>query len=254
MRKALTKKIRFEVFKRDSFTCQYCGGKAPEAVLVVDHIDPASKGGSSDILNLITACQPCNAGKSDRVLSDNSVLEKRRFQLEQLQERKEQLEMMMQWQNALLSLEDTAEQEAAAFWAQIAAPFSLTEQGRTELGKLIRKYGLQEVLVSMRLAVDKYLEHEGGKPTQNSVEVAWKYVDRIGNMRRVDQEKPHIKDLLYVRGILRNRFWYCDEHRALELLEDAYDAGVSIEDLKGIARRSRNWSAWQTEIEQFIEP
>lgn len=27
-RKSLSKKIRFEVFKRDSFTCQYCGRKA----------------------------------------------------------------------------------------------------------------------------------------------------------------------------------------------------------------------------------
>jgi hypothetical protein len=27
-RKPVAKKLRFEVFKKDSFTCQYCGGKA----------------------------------------------------------------------------------------------------------------------------------------------------------------------------------------------------------------------------------
>ncbi len=90
-RKALTKKIRFEVFKRDSFTCKYCGAKAPEAVLAVDHIEPVAKGGTNDVLNLITACQSCNAGKSDRRLSDMTVIQKRQEQLEQLQERKEQL-------------------------------------------------------------------------------------------------------------------------------------------------------------------
>ena len=45
-RKTISKKTRFEVFKRDSFKCQYCGASAPEAILVVDHIDPFSKGGA----------------------------------------------------------------------------------------------------------------------------------------------------------------------------------------------------------------
>ena len=30
-REPISKKLRFEVFKRDSFTCQYCGSKAPDA-------------------------------------------------------------------------------------------------------------------------------------------------------------------------------------------------------------------------------
>jgi 5-methylcytosine-specific restriction endonuclease McrA len=45
-RKAMTKRTRFEVFKRDKFACQYCGRKAPEVLLRVDHIEPHSKGGS----------------------------------------------------------------------------------------------------------------------------------------------------------------------------------------------------------------
>ncbi len=65
-RKSLSKKTRFEVFKRDSFTCQYCGKKAPDLVLQVDHIKPVASGGSDDLMNLITSCQPCNAGKSNR--------------------------------------------------------------------------------------------------------------------------------------------------------------------------------------------
>jgi 5-methylcytosine-specific restriction endonuclease McrA len=55
-RKSMSKKLRFEVFKRDSFACQYCGNKAPDVVLEVDHINPVSKGGDNSILNLITSC------------------------------------------------------------------------------------------------------------------------------------------------------------------------------------------------------
>lgn len=68
-RKSLSKKTRFEVFKRDGFVCQYCGAHPPEVVLHVDHIDAVAAGGTNDIDNLITACEPCNAGKGARALS-----------------------------------------------------------------------------------------------------------------------------------------------------------------------------------------
>lgn len=44
-REPLSKGIRFEVFKRDNFTCQYCGAKAPDVILEVDHINPVKLGG-----------------------------------------------------------------------------------------------------------------------------------------------------------------------------------------------------------------
>lgn len=60
---AISKKLRFEVFKRDGFQCAYCGRKPPAVVLECDHINPKSKGGKNDINNLITACFDCNRGK-----------------------------------------------------------------------------------------------------------------------------------------------------------------------------------------------
>ncbi len=69
-RKALSVKLRFDVFKRDGFVCQYCGLHPPQAVLHVDHIVPVSKGGTNDEENLITACDHCNLGKGARSLSD----------------------------------------------------------------------------------------------------------------------------------------------------------------------------------------
>ena len=62
---SISKKIRFEVFKRDGFKCQYCGGTPPDCLLEVDHIQPKSKEGSDDINNLITSCFDCNRGKSN---------------------------------------------------------------------------------------------------------------------------------------------------------------------------------------------
>ncbi len=62
-----SKKLRFEILKRDKFTCQYCGRKAPEVKLEVDHIVPRSKGGKL-MKNLKTACYDCNIGKGANTL------------------------------------------------------------------------------------------------------------------------------------------------------------------------------------------
>jgi hypothetical protein len=67
-RKSTGKRERFEIFKRDKFTCQYCGAQPPDVVLVVDHVVPVSKGGGDEITNKITACEPCNQGKSNKEL------------------------------------------------------------------------------------------------------------------------------------------------------------------------------------------
>lgn len=69
-RASLSKKTRFEVFKRDEFQCQYCGAHPPEVVLHVDHIHPLAEGGSNDVDNLVSACEACNQGKGARLLTN----------------------------------------------------------------------------------------------------------------------------------------------------------------------------------------
>lgn len=68
-RKPISKKTRFEVFKRDGFTCQYCGAHPPGVLLHVDHIEAVANGGASDMDNYVTACEPCNLGKGARPLT-----------------------------------------------------------------------------------------------------------------------------------------------------------------------------------------
>lgn len=70
---SLSVRIRFEVFKRDRFTCQYCGRTPPAVLLEVDHIIPRAAGGSDDESNLTTSCWECNSGKSDRLLEEGTA-------------------------------------------------------------------------------------------------------------------------------------------------------------------------------------
>ena len=61
---AVSKRLRFEILRRDNHACRYCGGSAPDVRLTVDHVVPVALGGSDEPSNLATACVECNGGKS----------------------------------------------------------------------------------------------------------------------------------------------------------------------------------------------
>lgn len=61
---AISKRLRYEIFRRDNFQCRYCGKKPPETELRPDHVIPKTLGGNDEPDNLVTACVDCNAGKS----------------------------------------------------------------------------------------------------------------------------------------------------------------------------------------------
>ena len=67
-------KLRFTVFRRDGFTCQYCGRTIKDGIkLNADHIIPKSKSGGFSLGNLITACFDCNQGKDDVILTKREI-------------------------------------------------------------------------------------------------------------------------------------------------------------------------------------
>lgn len=65
-RRGINLKIRYEVLKRDDYTCRACG-RSPAIHkgldLQIDHIKPVSEGGATEMYNLQTLCRECNVGK-----------------------------------------------------------------------------------------------------------------------------------------------------------------------------------------------
>lgn len=60
----VSKRLRFEILRRDNRQCRYCGARAPETPLTVDHVIPTTLGGTDSPANLVAACRDCNGGKS----------------------------------------------------------------------------------------------------------------------------------------------------------------------------------------------
>lgn len=242
-RKTISKKLRFEVFKRDSFKCQYCGSTSPDVILEVDHIIPIKEGGDNDITNLITACNKCNRGKGARLLSDDSAIKKQKKQLDELNKRREQLEMMLKWKQELLKLEDKSFESIKNIWEKKTC-CKLTDYGISNLKILIKKYPINIILDAIDASVKQYLLPSNDGFTRDSIEKAFKYISKICHIKTIEIEKPYLRDLFYIRGILRNKFNYLDEPYALKLLEKAYLNGISINRLKEIAMEAYRWRDW----------
>jgi hypothetical protein len=61
---AVSKSLRFQIFRRDGHECRYCGRSAPDVQLTIDHVIATALGGKDEPGNLVTACSECNGGKS----------------------------------------------------------------------------------------------------------------------------------------------------------------------------------------------
>ena len=57
---------RRNIFKRDKFTCVYCGAQPGTDELTIDHVVPRAHGGQSTWDNCVLACLTCNHRKADR--------------------------------------------------------------------------------------------------------------------------------------------------------------------------------------------
>lgn len=165
-RKPISKKLRFEVFKRDSFKCQYCGRSAPDVILEVDHIVPVAKGGKNDILNLITSCRDCNRGKGKRTLTENEILAKQKAELDELNEKREQMEMMIRWKSELRGLEAKQVDEIEQLIISITG-LGLADEDRIEILKYLKRFSFQEVYDATEISFTRYYDAWDGNRTFN---------------------------------------------------------------------------------------
>jgi len=61
---------RYNVYKRDKNTCQYCGRHFDTKDLTIDHVVPLSRGGRTTWTNVVCACVECNRRKGNKTLEE----------------------------------------------------------------------------------------------------------------------------------------------------------------------------------------
>ena len=156
-RKSLSKKIRFEVFKRDLFTCQYCGATPPNTVLEIDHIKPVASGGENQEDNLITACFDCNRGKGARELSEApDALSKKLEVQKEKQEQLKQFEKMLSQKKAQLTRKVN---QLEAFFCEYTHN-TFTDKFKRSVRTFFERLPKAVVFDAMEIAIDADLKPE----------------------------------------------------------------------------------------------
>lgn len=152
-RTGISPKLRFDVFKRDGFTCQYCGGHPPAVVLQVDHIDPVVNGGKNNMDNLATSCDSCNLGKGGRLLS--SVPMPLAEKAATIAEQEKQLKGYMK---ILKAQKDRVEQDAwevADVYMERFSKDSIRKDYMRSIKLFLQKLPLYEVVEAMETATSR---------------------------------------------------------------------------------------------------
>lgn len=251
---AISKRVRFEVFKRDKFTCNYCGKSAPKVVLQVDHIEPVSKGGTNDLLNLITSCDACNAGKSNIELADDSVIAKQHLQITRLQERREQIELMFEWRRGLEKLGEATNKMIADYIGDKIPQLHVSEHGYRTIAQLAKKFTVADLLEAIDISANSYLRYEkDGAVSQESAE---RFFDKIGGVACNSKKPPIERKLSHVANIGRKRHSYWNPKKAHTLLKGFVRAlrerdmndndilRVIDDELVPKTNESHNWTDW----------
>jgi hypothetical protein len=159
-RKAISKKVRFEIFKRDGFICQYCGAHPPSVILNVDHIHPVALGGDNSDDNLVTSCQSCNLGKGAAELTNapQSLQDKAAMILEREAQINGYQRVMNDKKQRLL--EESV--EVCDVYELFHEGYTLNDKSLISVRKFIEELGVHEVLSAMETACSNQ-KIKGGK-------------------------------------------------------------------------------------------
>lgn len=179
---SISKRTRFEVFKRDGFRCTYCGATPTDGPLHVDHVEPKAGGGLDEIDNLTTACGNCNLGKSD------VPLEQRRPQREATEEQKEHAEQIREYlavQREIRKAQDMVVAAVEDHWRQELGATPRILGGN--LRGALKDFTVEELMEAIDIAASRFGPYGDRKePTLND----WEW-------------RAYVQAVKYWHGILR---------------------------------------------------
>ena len=248
-RVALSKKVRFEVFKRDNFKCQYCGKSAPDVILNVDHLVPVKHGGNNDMLNLITSCLECNQGKKARKLDDKNYLIKQKKELDLLAEKRKQMEDMFKWKKKLLNVENDTVKKLLEKWTSLNGnQFSLNEVGQKKLKLLLKKFTVEEIIDAFEIAINTYY-----KNTDESINDAWYKVNGILYNRKIEKTNPELCQIKRIAGILKNKSNYKQFWQLQQSVKYYYDLGFDLDYLFDFAKSAYSYASFRDNLDEQLE-
>jgi len=226
-RKPLSAKKRFDILERDNFTCQTCGAKQSDDVLLeVDHIKPVSKGGTNDLDNLVTLCYKCNRGKGARILGEKQAVKLEESRVDEMHKKMQQRQAYIKYKEKLRNADEQHHQKIIEIVNEIvnhhfnkheiiSSKYALNPSQRSEFYKYQKKHGVEKLIDSIyeneHLLVPKIVEKDAQlreQIMQSNFRLFYTEVFKQLDIKK-DIDKPTVTSCInYLSGILNNRL--CD--------------------------------------------
>lgn len=252
-REAISKRLRFEILRRDGSSCRYCGRNAPDVEIQVDHIVPVSLGGTNDLLNLVAACVDCNNGKSARRIDDSSMQRAQESAMAALATSvATQAEILARYK---CLTEERGNQIRALIdiWWKLWG-VDLGEGAREVFDKWIALYSYEFVLRAIYAVKDGRIESVG----------------RYAAVEKMEESEPGTKLCYFIRGIVLKRFVvddrlcfegenphpvlkYIDRHELIKDLLYFMRLGAPLSEIFNIARTAESYGDFRYEAQISVE-
>ena len=218
-REQIKPKLRFQVFERDGFTCQYCGRtpEQDEVVLNVDHTISVKNGGTNDIENLVTSCWDCNIGKGARsILKRTKTESDLQEELDLTHERLKQIKALNKKRQSIKKVKH-AISVTETQWARDITDESFDERCYSEIQKLSSKYTKEVLTESLEIAYNKHI--------RNNFDSMPKFVAYVGGVARnlsLTDEQQQIF-LMYNRDVFNSARMM---HQTRKMILENSDLGI----------------------------
>jgi len=149
---SLSKKMRFDVFKRDGFKCVYCGRQPPHVTLEVDYLAVNDPGGPDSIDNYATSCPYCNQPSSLQLIPLSLELH-----TASLEERKEQYVALQRQVHEIERRVERSIYEVELVFQSYFSDGEFTAKFKNTVKMFIARLGLAQVKNAMEISCDKII-------------------------------------------------------------------------------------------------
>lgn len=179
------------------------------------------------------------------------MVDRTRDQLAELAERRQQLEMMVQWKESLSSTDDMLTNSIRKRLENISG-YKLLDEDVVKIRRLIHEFGYDDVSDAVPIAADQYFEWRDGKVVSASLDTAISKLGGICKRRAQKRANPKEDQLYFALNIWKKNSG--EQHsltiaRAMNAIRDANDRGVSISRIKSICGSA----GWITRLENELE-
>jgi len=243
------KRIKFEVFEKDSFRCQFCGSRAPNVTLKLLRIQETNdKDTWLNTAFLSTSCTNCENKKAG-IINDGFI------SIEELEERLQQLKMLINWRKGMFKIRKQQLENLITYWQNKIPGYEINSDQKKHLLSYMTKYSGDEIRNAMNVACDKFVNFNPDKSyDHSSVSDAFYKVQEICLQKTEIANSNETEGLNQIHVHLKQNIdGFFDAQRAAQWLTYARSWEVSIEDLIRMAQSVATWTEFAVNIDEMVE-